>query len=302
MEGVRPPPIFNQRKTQMKNVNKISDKLMEIVKAAMPKHGQRITFEALKPTRTSTRILNYDRILDPYANNGEGAYVDIAYIKAERPNMDPDSNRETIVDYGEIVFFKDSIGRISITGGRADMEKQFMFLFLTNQNITNADKPWHIRPQGGNYSFKMVEPAKTAKELLAFDRKVDEAKRAIDEMGSKELFQHAKIFNLPDVQPEYTDPDEVRLKLREIAKKHPDKILNVTRDVDKQLELKVLAWLEAGLIEKKSNKWYVVGSDNALCTRSGVNSYESAMIEYLQTKEGIETEKILDEQLKSASA
>lgn len=245
--------------------NNLSSKLREEIRKAQPKPGTVVWFTSTRPKARGTTVLSLDRIFDPWASSsvndkGEteyvGAYVDIAHVTGQEPGKTPGSTGRDII--GRIQFRRSDQGKIPVRGGNRADELLFQYLFLTNQNKTNLEKPWFVST-GRGFAFEMDEPSKKASELLASKRNIRAAGNAIDEMADSELLDFAMGLDMSWVTPS-TQPDEIRVALLRMAEVESGalKILNIDKDIA----------LKAKIDIKKAEKAGIIKNDSALKTWS----------------------------------
>lgn len=245
-------PSYFQTTIQMgkkTKFNKISDKLKEEIKKHAPKKGQVIYFEMVKKRKkpngliqfpTSVRIPSKDTIYDPFTEE----WVDIAFLSSEKGGDK---------DIREIVFYGSEAGRKAIRGDVPGDIKLFSYLFLCNYNKTAKGSIEKTRPNCG-FLIEQVEPALTAKEKLKQKEIKRLAVEKVDEFPEYMLRDYAVGLKLPNIT-EWSDPDEIRLQLIEIAEKKPDTILNFDKDFGKKFEIYVSKLEQKGVIEHQSGKW-----------------------------------------------
>lgn len=272
----------------MKN---ISEKLLKQIPSL--KRGETVTYELCsirydkKIQRhvipASVLVLSTDRIFDPYSEEN-GSYVDISYIVGETP-ADPNSMRSTVLQMGEILFRRQNNGQIVIRGGDRREEMLYQYLELSNWNQSNAGKPWHISPLGG-YTYKKLEPAKSATQKVAFNRSVRQAQDAIDTMAESKLRRVAKGLMLAGIS-EFSGEDEIRIALIEIAAKNPDKILKMDEDTSIEIQAIISDAIDAGLIEKDfvNNRFAWVESRDTICTIIPGKTPEDSIRDFILTNE-----------------
>lgn len=303
-----------------KAYNNYSPELLERFPKVEPKTGKKLMFQVLgirfdpimkRNIIPQTSQFNaIDRIWDPWQRDPVtkeyiGAYIDIAFIIGERPTA-PESTRETNVMLGEIVFRRELFGAIEYDGDR-NMEQMARFLFFSNLNESNSsDKenpgkamPWHIKPNSG-YIYKLIRPDEMAKSKLGGDRLVDRAKLFIDELDDTRLEEISK--GLFPSEYLHKSKDETILKLRSIAERNPEKILNLSKDIDVQVNAFVNTCIEKGLIEFVNPSWIWVDDKKPFCNvKPGQTQFSSIKMFFL-TEAGIGVMSLLEELLGKKSA
>lgn len=68
---------------------------------------------------------------------------------------------------GKIVFTREGSGKIIISGDKPEDMELDKALFFHQQNKSNIDKAWHVRPKTGQYVFELLDP----KAKANFDNK-----------------------------------------------------------------------------------------------------------------------------------
>ena len=300
---------------ESKKYNNLSPKLLAHLPKLAPGEFIRFQLNNVKQDKItkkficpqSARIKSVDRIYDPWAIEhvkGQGAtkkvtyegdYRDIAYILREVP-APRDSAKDSIIEEGEIIFHKTTAGTIEIRGGNREKEKMLLFLFFTNMNTSNIDKPWYVKPSGRG-RFHTVSPSEDAKAKLNKELTIEQALNLITEMGEEEVKDLAQGM----FPKEYSKMglDAMILKLRDLAKEDPKKILNISSDVD----VKSTAFIEKCLkadyiaIDQKKQKWIWKDDKAEICTIKGSTPHNS-LKRYFMTDEGVEVlaqlEKLLE--------
>lgn len=273
-------------------VNGISEELANLVKAAMPKPGQVVWFESIRPKARGATVLPYDRIFDP--NLGEsGEYVDIAYITGREPAKGPGGTPKEI--HGRIQFTRLNHGRIGIVGGNKQDEQMFFYLFLTNYNTTNVDKPWFI--PGKNPVFRQDATARREEEQIEFDRKVRQAQDAIDKMTPTKLREIASGLDLKFAKGSKGNETSVIAALYKIAKTNPSKILGIDKDVSIKMKSDVRRAEKLGLIkyDPALKIWMWPETGDKICTLNPTKSAVDSMVAYFLSSGGKTYTFLLDQ-------
>lgn len=265
-------------------------------------HHDKITGKLVCPN--SYALKPYDRIFDPWggaANKDnkeygfDGAYVDIAYIEREIP-APQDSNRDTVVEFGRVKFLKTLAGSIEIIGGRREMEGMLPYLFFSNKNTTNADKPWFIRPQGV-LAFHQVEKRKKAAEKLKTELRIDKAKAIITNMDNNEI--DAAAAGLAPDRHRSMSPEDKVLELRRIAARNPEKIIDLSKDVEVRTTAFIEECLKAQIIDLDNNKNQFVWSDDKtkICAIKAGSTPHNSLKRFFMTDNGAEVLDQMEKQL-----
>lgn len=315
MGVVSAAPFLKNKSMATKQYNNFSPKLREFLPKLKP--GEKVRFQLLGVyydpiTRKficprSSRLKPVDRIYDPWAIEKkvggkvtyEGAYVDISYIVREVP-APRDSLRDSVIEFGEIVFMNTDAGTIEIQGGRLEEEQKMSFLFFSNFNSSNVGKPWYIKPVS-KHKFKMLAPDAEAKRSLERESMIDKARGIVMDMTPEQVTEAARGL-FPNKYYQLGN-DERIMELRDIAATAPEKILNISDDVD----TKAVAFIERLLVEKvididkKKHQWIWADDKTKICTINDNAAPHNALKRYFMTEEGRETLKTLEGILGSKS-
>jgi len=274
--------------------NKISDKLREEVRKALPKRGQTIWFKSVRPKGRGSTVLNTDRIFDPWARdlgNGkfEGEFIDIAYIVGQAPGKGD--------QFGRIQFTRGQGNVLPIKGGNLADERLFQYLFLCNSLKNNGKKvngqyvcPWFVENSGRRFVCQMQEPAVSAKEKNDRRRKIRQAGEVIDLMGPVELFDFALGLDMKGIN-KFSDEEEVRARLGDIAEKDPDKILRLNSDIGVKLNIMIKNAEQFGVVTHNKGlgvyEWPDTGE--VICMTPPGKGPREALTAYLLSDKGAET-------------
>ena len=296
-----------------KKYNNISDKLRSYLPRLKPNEKLRfqlngiyidtITKKLVCPT--SYALIPTDRIYDPWAGKKvskdvnefgyEGAYVDIAFILREVP-APPDSPKNSIIEFGRPEFKRTTAGIVEVIGGRRETEKILMILFFNNKNTTNVGRPWFVKPSGKGV-FHQIENKKVAKKTLEGELKIDQAKTAITNMSKEEL-DLAAAGLMPSKYHSMTGEERI-LGLRAIAANNPEKILNLSKDVEVKTTAFIEECLKAHLIEMDKAKSQFIWADDKteICSIKSGTTPHNSLKRFFQTDNGIEVLVSLEKQL-----
>ena len=276
-------------------------------------HVDKVTNKAVIPK--SHTVHPTDRIYDPWhkwigpekptkeekddLNNYEGDYIQIAYIVSERP-APHDSNRESVIELGDVKFTRELLGSIEHRAGNRATEEMAKFLFFSNQNWSNIGKPWFVAPKGGTF-YKYMQPNEVAKNKISALKTVDQATEAVMRFSDAELETYRRGLYPSNWQEKTLD--DVRLKLREIAQSDPQKILNLDKSLDVRINADITRYEEAGLIEYQiHNKTWVWGKDKEkiVTNRPGETKFVT-LKKFFQKPEGIKTLELLEKMIKETA-
>lgn len=299
--------------SEIKKYNNISEKLRAYLPRLKPNEKLRFQLNGIyvdKITKklvcpTSFALIPTDRIFDPWAGkklaNGaneygyEGAYVDIAFILREVP-APVDSPKDAIIEFGRLEFKRTTAGIIEIIGGHRAMEQILMILFFNNRNSTNVDKPWWIKPVGKSI-FHQIETKKAATKTLEGELRIDQAKTAITNMSKEELDLAAA--GLMPSRYHHLSENERILGLRAIAANDPNKILDLSKDVEVKTTAFIEECLKAQLINLDKAKSQFVWADDKtkICSIKAGATPHNSLKRFFMTDEGIEVLVSLEKQL-----
>lgn len=294
---------------EIKKYNNLSKKLAEHLPKLKPDEKLKFQLNGIyidKITRklvcpNSYSILPTDRIYDPWGGeDGKGDYIDLAYITGERPAK-VDSSRDSIIQFGRIEFKAVQAGVVEIRGGRKDQEKLLALMFFNNRNTTNVGKPWFVKPVGKGI-FHQIETTKKAKATLAGELKVDKAKDIITKMTTEEL-DLAAAGLMPSTYHHQSHEERV-LSLRAIASNNPDKIIDLSKDVEVKTTAFIEECLKAHLIEMDKGREQFVWADDKtkICSIKAGTTPHNSLKRYFQTDMGMEVLVSLEKQLEIAKS
>jgi hypothetical protein len=266
--------------------NQISPELLAEVRQFLPKKGQTIYFESVRPKARGTTVLPHDRIYDPYKKE----YVDIAYVTGNAPGKG-----ETV---GRIQFSKLAGGRLQITAGNKDHENKFIYMYLCNfraENVsdpkTKEPAPWFVASEGRQPVFKLPSAKLTAQDKIRIDREIRYAKNAIDEMGESELRQFALGLDMKGIN-QHSDPDEIRVQLFKIAEsgegRGAEKIKRLHTDSNLKANILIKEALKAQVLVFNAplKVWEWADGGEAICVVPDGKKPNDAMITYLLSNKG----------------
>lgn len=304
---------------QEKQYNNLSPKLMAFLPKLKP--GEKMKFQLNgiyvdKITKklvcpTSFNMASIDRIYDPWAKvlkkgvgknetEYEGDYVDIAFINREQP-ASADSPRATVIEFGRVEFLRTNAGVIEVIGGNRRTEKILLFLFFNNRNTTNIGKPWFVKPTA-KAVFHLIETTENAKRDLRGELKIDQAKAAITDMTHEEV-ETAAAGLFPNTYNGMNHHQKI-LQLRKYANKTPDKILDLSKNVEVKTTAFIEECLKAELIDLNTDKKQFIWHDDQteICSIKPGATPHNSLKKYFMTEEGVEVLEALERQLALAKA
>jgi hypothetical protein len=235
-----------------------------------------------------------DRIYDPYTKE----YIDISWIEQERP-APPSSNKETEIVIGNASFTRAGQGEIFYRGGDTRNYELARFLFFSNRNKSNVEKPWHIPPS--QYIFE-VKDNEDHRKTLATERLVDQAKQVIDSLSSDKI-KEIKRGMFPNDHINISE-EQVILKLREVAVKNPSKIINLSKDVDLKVNAFITRCTEANLIKfvEDTKEWKWADTGEIICRIKPGNTAYSGLKLFFMSETGLPVMEALEVQLSEGAA
>lgn len=267
----------------MEKINVLSPELAKIVNDARPKKGQVIYFESLRPQGGGSTVKPVDRIYDPWAVNedgSKGAYTDIGNVIGQLPAMGTQPARH---NFGRLQFTKTTGNTIDISGQNRGDDTKFLFLFLTNQNMMNKNKPWYAPSDGYSIIFTQQTPAMAAEDRNIFRRKVRAAGEKIDITPNEKLLDLALALDMKNIN-QFSKMEEIRDKLYEIAEKNPERVMGMDKDINLNMKLRIKEALKLGIWQEDRALKLFVWADTqepVFATTPGQDLYNSA-IKYFQ--------------------
>lgn len=158
------------------------------------KPGKKYVFRLvnLKVDRFSHKLIvpsykntpNTDVIIDPYANNEGGEPVAIEYVQ-KIVNTAPDAIKDTQKILGNIVFKRATYGEIILNGSKKADKPLFEFLYLSNRNKSNMNKPYHVQPK--NYMYELLDADTRAYDENQFEKQKHTATGIIFKLSESKL-------------------------------------------------------------------------------------------------------------------
>lgn len=291
---------------KIEDINKLSDRLREIVNKAKPQRGQTTYFRSIRPNSRGTSVIPMDLIYDPWGGpDGKGAEVTIAYISGVSAPKELGEKPTPIL--GRIQFRKmDNGNSIAIRGGNSSDEKLFQYLFLTNQNLLtrnksildalglSEDESWYI-PNTKGPAFTMDLPAKKAEDVLELERDYRDATRIIDEMPDDHLEMFAVGLGLTGIRKGAT-PDEIRVAMiQQVARKNPRTIITLHDNDTVKVRILIDRAQRKGIIKKTQNDWVMLDTDKSICFIPPATNPDEILRDYLLSPKGKETREFLDD-------
>ena len=238
---------------------------------------------------TSTVIRSIDRIFDP----GHNAEIDIAYITGSRP-LGPNALKAEEIMLGEISFTRGNLGMFEWTGEKAT-EALARFLFFSNSNGSNVGKPWYM---GGTTQYILVGD-ENAKQQLGNEVLIDKAKAKLAALEPSMLSQLGIAWYPQDY--DRLSEAQLMLRLRSVAEKDPQRILNMNESGELQVMASVNSFIKESLIRTNENdtQWLFKDGTVLVNIRSDEAPY-LAIKRFFSTDVGQRVYVALEEELTAA--
>jgi hypothetical protein len=247
--------------------NKYPEALEEILKKNRPKPGEVAIFEILGiktmtdelgrtrvQMKNSVSVTPTDRIMFTDPSTGEASIIDIAHKPRQVPIRAKDGTTSNAIRFEKIRFTKEGFGQIKVYGSRPDQIGTFDYLFLSNYNVSNKEKPWHV-PKS-LYSFKLLEPKKSAMEKLKEKRSIAKAIDKVMDLSKEQARDLYIKFGLKGVHPDFGELEEFQLALSSYAEKHPEAILTAKFSGNSELDIFAQGLLDEKVITYTKGKFY----------------------------------------------
>ena len=134
-----------------------------------------------------------------------------------------------------------------------------IYLFFSNRNQSNEDKPWHIEPSGKRYIYSVEDKEQELKEVNTKEFEVAKALVAIQGL------HHNVVRKVGKVRYGMTQ-DEAKIKLEAIkdrmieeVRKNPAIAYEIIEDKNLKLKEEIKEAKDAGLLKLENNQWYFRG-------------------------------------------
>ena len=205
------------------------------------------------------------RIFDPYKTNSEGeevgGYVDII-LAEDWANDKPTKAKMFVAGFGDGFF----TGKFDLIGGRIEDEELYEVLMLSPEREGSLCPNKTVHPLFKLVDFKK-EVANKTKDLTTFRRAVDLAINITEE--------EAEVV-LRSINRSYSDADERKAAVGELARTNPDLFLKIYDDPQKQTKAKLKEALEAGIISVDAKGKVTMGEEilTDIKTKDGVEFLE----------------------------
>lgn len=217
-------------------------------------------------------------------------------MRAVRP-AGPNSQRDTVTELEEIYVTRQTAGKVMIHSSNRRGLALYEYLWLCNYNESNKGKDWHVEP--AKYYIHQVIKKNDAKKKLEIEKAQDEAKAIIRSMTAEERVNHAKGL-FPNAFSRLWSEEEVELKLIEIAKSNPQKILGLSEDLDAAISKAILDFQDHKVVDFKNKKWRYPDSEDVICEVRANESAMDALKRHLLSKKGRKDAENLSDALERA--
>lgn len=261
----------------VKNFNDISEKLKEEIPPLLP--GQTATFQMLggrpNPDEEERKkipmlygkqqLLTQFRVFDKYKKDSsgkeKGGYVDIV-LAEDWVDDKPTKSRMFVAGHGEGFFG----GKFDLVGGKIDDEELYEVLMLSPEREGSPCPDASVKPKFKILDFKK-EAEKKTKDLTTFKKAVDLAISISDEDAEKVL---------RSINRSYTNVDEMRAAVGDLARTNPELFLKIYDDPNKNTKAILKEAIEAGVIATDAKGKVTMGDEilTTIKTKDGVELLE----------------------------
>ena len=261
----------------VKDFNNISDELREQIPVLAP--GQVVTFQMLngRPNEDDDdkkknpvlygkrQLLTSFRIFDKYKKDRTGkevgGYVDI--VLAEDWYEDkPTKSKCFVAGHGDGFFG----GKFDLIGGKIEDEELYEVFMLSPEREGTLCPNRSIKPLFKLLDHKKEVERKT-KDLTKFRRAVD---LAID------ISEEDAAVVLRSINKTYTDPQERKAAVGDLARTNPDLFLKIYDDPQKQVKATLKEAIENGIISVDAKGLITMGTETltTIKTKDGIELLE----------------------------
>lgn len=181
---------------------------------------------------------------------------------------------EQVPVLGEIYFTREDRGFIRCNHNMVDLDAH---LFFSPYNERNANKEGYSRPRDG-YTFKLLDTDKEAEDIFEHELKVGRAVSIIGEWDENTLKQIASGLS---ASREITlgsgaSTGEIKKELARLARKRPDRILNLDEDVSVKVYALYREAVEKNILESDGVQIFWSETRTPICTiPSGISPEEA---------------------------
>lgn len=234
-------------------------------------------------------VPNKDRILNPKTDE----MVDIAYITGESPSEMPGVPK---YNYGDIYFNKQSFGVIKVDGKSNRQKELYKYLELTNHNISNVGKPFHLpfeSDQKYKYKFRRIDTLAEAKVKRDTTRKKRDAFLAIASMNPDQILNAAKalLSNYKKTTEELSADLEAYVDSKP---ENAERLLNLSEDVNAKAKIFAETLLDKKIIELTQASVKFAGEGRKICNRHAGETWQESLKRHLLSEVGADDYKTLE--------
>jgi len=194
---------------------------------------------------------------------------------------------------GKIVFTKEGLGKIIISGDKPEDMELDKALFFHQQNKSNTDKPWHVRPKGGQYVFELLDPkAKAEFNNKNFERR-NTCENIIADMKVAIMRDTYEMIKKQD--SEGIDSAVVRNQLYEYVQEDSGAQHFLILNASEQMKAKVIfrEALDKKFIKKDDTSVRWVNGKELICNKLPRKSIDQSFLIFLVTDDGKDVLKTL---------
>ena len=194
---------------------------------------------------------------------------------------------------GSIVFTTEGAGKIIISGDKPEDMELDKALFFHQQNKSNIDKPWHVRPRTGEYIFELLDPkAKAEFNNKNFERR-NTCENIIADMKVAMLRDTYEVIFKQD--SEGFDSPVVKTKLYEYVQEDANAQNFLILNESEQMKAKVIirdAYDKKFIMkDDKSVRW--VQGKELICAKLPRKNIDQTLLMFLVTDDGKDILKTL---------
>jgi hypothetical protein len=200
---------------------------------------------------TSYSIPSTDRVWDEFAGaDGKGEYVDVALIRT--------IGAQEAITTKDIEFTRTGAGIITTSGDSADDLDQYVYLSVSNFNISNPNRDPSVEGL-----FELVDNKKKAEASRKKRNFTREALNYAYEMKDQDVLDFGAANGWED-----TEPAVLRDKIEMLAETEPEVFLEKVNDKGNAMKAIVKRALTAGIIvfDKPQSRFAWVAGNETICT------------------------------------
>ncbi len=196
---------------------------------------------------------------------------------------------------GAIVFTREGRGNIIISGDKPEDMELDRALFFHQQNISNIDKSWHVRPKTGQYVFRLLDPkAKAEASNKNYERR-NTCENIINDMKVALMRDTYEMLFKEDCTG--IDSPIVKTRLYKYVQEDTQAQNFLALNESEQMKAKVIireAYDKKFITKDDSSVRWVKGKE-LICARVARKSIDQSLLLFLITDDGKDILKILKE-------